>query len=172
MRKAKPQVVVLTGVAGSGKNTVAELLVKKRKRAAMIDVDQVRHMVKQPHRAPWSGAPGRKQRILGYENSTMLAKKFLSQGFDVIVLDVLEPIGHQHFKKSFRGTKVSVFLLQPTLAENLRRNKLRPKEFVVPEKHVRSGRQELLEQDYFDHRIDNTAMSPEKVARHINQLLD
>lgn len=55
------KVLILTGPAGAGKNTVAHEFAKKREKCAVIDIDLVRWMVLQPHKAPWEGEEGMKQ---------------------------------------------------------------------------------------------------------------
>lgn len=82
--------LLLTGPPGAGKNTVAEVLARKRKLCAVIDVDIVRCMVLQPQHAPWDGEEGRRQVALGVRNTCMLANSFRAEGCDVVILDVID----------------------------------------------------------------------------------
>src|SRR5690349_9064016 len=86
-----PVAVVLTGGPGAGKTTVAHAVAVGRRRCAIIDVDDVRHMLVQPHVAPWGGSEGRRQQMLGVENSCALAGSFLRDGSDVVMADVVAP---------------------------------------------------------------------------------
>lgn len=78
------RILILTGPAGAGKNTIASLLTKQRTKCVVIDVDVVRWMVAQPHKAPWNGEEGVKQQELGVENACLLAKNFL-QHFEFLL---------------------------------------------------------------------------------------
>ena len=77
------KIVILTGPAGAGKNTVAEIFAKKRERCAVVDVDVVRHMLVEPHKAPWAGDEGRVQQVLGVQNACALAKNFLQNNLEI-----------------------------------------------------------------------------------------
>ena len=81
-------VVVLTGGPAAGKTTVAVAVAKKRDRCAVIDVDDVRHML-HPHVAPWGGEEGQRQQWLGVKNACALAANFVADGCDVVITDVL-----------------------------------------------------------------------------------
>src|SRR5262245_40892720 len=80
-------ILILTGPPASGKNSVARIVARGRNRCAIIDIDQVRWMLVQPHHAPWEGEEGKHQCRLGVQNSCMLAKSFAAEGCDVLLLD-------------------------------------------------------------------------------------
>jgi len=82
-------VLILNGPTGTGKNTIAEILSKKKERCTVIDVDLLRLMIKNPHKAPWQGEEGHKQQLLGVANACILVKEFIKNDFSVIILDVL-----------------------------------------------------------------------------------
>ncbi len=44
--------LILTGPAGAGKNTVGHILAQLREKCAVVDADDVRHMAIKPHIAP------------------------------------------------------------------------------------------------------------------------
>jgi len=81
--------LVLTGAPGAGKTTTAARLAAGLARAAVIDVDDVRHMVISGHAAPWQGREGQAQQRLGVDNSCGLARRFAQHGVDVVIADVL-----------------------------------------------------------------------------------
>lgn len=154
-------ILILTGPAGAGKNTIGQILAKKRSRCAVIDVDTVRHMVVQPHHAPWSGEEGKAQLRLGIKNACMLAKNFQTENFDVIILDVVNNWSLNFYKESL--VEFKVVLLLPTLGEVKKRNKNR--EFTLEESRVEQLYKEQEEFTGFDEKIDNTNISPEEVAK-------
>ena len=83
--------LVLTGGPAVGKSSTARLLAQSRPSGAVIDVDDVRHMVVGGHAAPWDGEDGRRQQRLGVENACSLARNFVAQGIETVLSDVITP---------------------------------------------------------------------------------
>lgn len=73
-------VLILTGPPAAGKNSTASIFAKELSRCAVIDVDVVRWMVVQPHKAPWDGDEGKAQQKLGVQNACALARNFIDAG--------------------------------------------------------------------------------------------
>jgi predicted kinase len=156
------EVLLLTGPSGAGKNTVAAALAPRLGRCAVIDVDLVRWMVRQPHRAPWEGDEGRAQHLLGARNAGMLARSFLDAGYDVVLLDALTDEVAALYRAELSERGLWIVLLLPSFEEVLRRNRgrgprLKEEEVVMLyEQHARLT-------DY-DERVDSTSLSAEDVA--------
>ena len=72
-----------------GKSSTAAALAEMRPRAACIDVDDVRQLVRSGGAAPWAGEEGRRQQSLGVQNACALARRFLRAEFDVVISDVV-----------------------------------------------------------------------------------
>jgi predicted kinase len=83
--------LVLTGAAAAGKSTCARVLADQAARAAYIDVDDIRQLVRSGAAAPWEGPAGRAQLLLGATNACALGRNFLAAGFDVVIADVVTP---------------------------------------------------------------------------------
>jgi cytidylate kinase len=157
-------IIILTGPPASGKNTVAEILSRMRNRCALIDVDLVRHMLRQPHKAPWEGKEGKKQHALAIHSACCLAGNFAEDNADVIILDVLSDETAALYRRELDN--VAIILLLPSYDEAYRR-------FV--QRHSSITKQEFAtlyrlaeELAVFDKRIDNTALPAEEVARTVN----
>lgn len=157
---------ILTGPAAAGKNTVASEFAKLRRKCVVIDVDLVRWMVLQPHKAPWDGEEGINQQELGVRNTCMLAKNFIKEGYDVIILDVISDKTANIYKKDLKAFNPKIILLLPTYKEMKRRNTLRPQRLQEKEIDMIYEWQKKL--TVFDKKIDNTDPSAQEVA---NQLL-
>ncbi|MEP6981315.1 MAG: hypothetical protein ABJA16_11185 [Nakamurella sp.] len=82
---------MLTGGPAVGKSSTALGLASLRTRAAVIDVDDVRHLVVSGGVAPWKGDEGRRQAQLGVQNACALARNFGTAEIDVVIADVLTP---------------------------------------------------------------------------------
>ena len=104
-------ITILTGPAASGKNTISKILAKKKERCAVIDVDTVRQMYVQPHKAPWDGEEGKAQQRLGVENTCLLTKNYSQQNIDVVILDVLTDGTANLYKKNLGEVKIILLIV-------------------------------------------------------------
>jgi predicted kinase len=81
--------LILTGGPAVGKSSTARQLALSRPRAALVDVDDLRHLVVSGHAAPWEGTEGRRQQHLGVKNACALTQHFSEDGFEVVITDVI-----------------------------------------------------------------------------------
>ena len=160
-------VLILNGPTRTGKNTIAEILSKKINRSVVIDVDSLRLMVKNPHKAPWQGEEGKHQKLLGVSNACLLTKEFKKNDFSVIILDVLSDETAKFYKDNLNEFEPKLVLLLPTWEEIVRRNKIRERRLTDEELEMVYKQQVDLK--IFDEKIDNTNLSPEEVANKLSQ---
>ncbi len=164
------KVLVLTGPAGAGKNTVAHELAKKREKCAVVDIDLVRWMVLQPHKAPWEGEEGQKQVLLGVKNGLMLAKNFTDEGYDVVILDVISDEIAAIYKNKLEVLNPKIVLLLPSFEEIKKRNSSRPPRLTEGRiKYLYEMEEKLT---LYDKKIDNTNLTPEEVAEELSKFMD
>jgi predicted kinase len=95
--------LVLTGPAAVGKSTCARRLARQRARAACIDVDDVRQLVVTGAAAPWDGAAGRAQLLLGARNACALGRNLTEAGFEVVIADVITPATAAAYREELPG---------------------------------------------------------------------
>jgi guanylate kinase len=157
-------ITILTGPVASGKNTVSKILAQKKERCAVIDVDMLRQMYVQPHKAPWDGEEGKSQQMLGVENACLLAKSFAKSNIDVVILDVITDETANVYKKNLG--EVKIILLMPSYEETQKRFNERPPTISEQEFKMIYQWEESL--TVFDEKIDNTALSEEETADKIS----
>jgi len=162
-------ILVLTGPPAAGKNTIAALLAQQRTHCAVIDVDTVRWMVLQPHKAPWDGEEGQAQQKLGVQNACLLAKNFVASGFDVLILDVLTNETAHLYQTELQTFGVKIILLLPTLAEIKTRNTLRGQRLTDAEIELLYDWQTHL--SVYDLRLDNSHRTAADVTTQLLNLL-
>lgn len=151
--------LILTGGPAVGKTTTAGALAETLDRAAVIDVDDIRQLIRSGHAAPWAGAEGRLQQRLGVENACALAARFLANGFGVIVTDVLSAETLQLYRRLL--PRCQIVRLYATQDEACRRARTRPTYLTEEEfsmLHADEARGTVLA----DQQLDVTAMSPQE----------
>ncbi len=160
---------ILTGPAASGKNTIAGIYATQFcERCAVIDVDSVRQMLRQPHLAPWDGDEGLDQHRLGVRHACLLAKSFVAEGCEVVILDVVWADLGQIYRRELEGYDARIVRLMPTWDESLRRLHARPPTISDAEARWVYDTQEAL-RDY-DVTLDNSTLSAEAVAAWLASL--
>lgn len=164
------KLIILSGPPAAGKNTIAAAYAKLRKKCAVIDVDAVRWMILQPHKAPWEGTSGKKQQLFGIQNTCMLAKSFLNQKYDLVILDVVSDQTAQIYRKELEKFDPKIILLLPTYKEIVRRNKLRPPWLNAKEIKRCYKEQELFHS--YDLKIDNSDKEVGEIAKLLSSKLD
>lgn len=162
-------ITILTGPAASGKNTIGHLYAMQfNERCAVIDVDVVRGMLRQPHRAPWEGDEGLAQHRLGVRHACMLARSFAAEGYNVVVLDVVWADLGQLYRQELVGC--CIVRLMPSWEESLKRLHARP--HTITDAEARWVYDTQVGLTDFDHSIDNSLMPPESVAEWLASLPD
>jgi predicted kinase len=116
--------LLLTGGPAAGKSATSRRLVESLRRAAVIDVDDIRRLVVAGHAAPWEGTEGQRQQRIGVENACDLARRFLHEGVDVVLCDVISHETAALYRDLLAG--VLIVQLRLPLAEARRRASLRP----------------------------------------------
>lgn len=160
-------VLILNGPTGAGKNTIAEILSKRKDRTVVIDVDLLRLMVKNPHKAPWQGEEGKHQQLLGVSNTCLLAKEFVKHDFSIVILEVLSDETARLYKENLAEHEPKLILLLPSWGEIIRRNKTREKRLTDEE--LKMVYEQQTELKTYDQKIDNTKLSAEEVANKLAQ---
>jgi dephospho-CoA kinase len=160
-------ILILTGPPASGKNSVAPLIARQRERCAVIDVDQVRWMLLQPHAAPWEGEEGKHQCRLGVENACLLAARFAEDNCDVILLDFVWDYTVSIYRERLAHLQSKIVLLMPTLEETLRRNHTRG---WLPAHEVEMLYSMMEVFTGYDAKLDNTHLSIEELSQVIMKL--
>lgn len=111
-KQDKKVACLITGPCGAGKSSVADELAKMIYRSARIDVDYLRHSVKNGYAPPWEKSNESKRQVsLGTKNACTLAQNFLNNEVSVIIDDVVNTQEKlDDYNRQIPGLKVFVLL--------------------------------------------------------------
>jgi predicted kinase len=162
-------IVVLTGGPGAGKSTVAMAVAQLRERCAVIEVDDLRQMLVQPHVPPWEGAEGLRQQRLGVANASLMAGTFATDGADVVIADVLTDETAAHYRQALDAASVSIVHL--TVPCSLAHERAIARHYSLTDDQFRSLH---AAQDHFrdfDVQIDTSTSPVQESAEIVSSLL-
>lgn len=167
------KILVLTGAVAAGKNTIAHRYALSHEKCADIDVDLLRWMLRQPHRASWDAEEinlGYPQHELAIKHACILATSFVDAGYDVVITDMilleLVAVYRQHLAKyTFKIVK-----LLPTWDECLKRLHKRSPTISDAEALWCYDKQVTLSD--VDLTIDNTTISPDDVVKQLQEFME
>jgi len=160
-------VLVLTGGPAVGKSSTALSLAKVHARCAVIDVDDVRQLIKTGGAAPWEGAEGLRQQELGVRNACALARSLRENGFDTIVADVLTP----ETADLYRSLLDDVLLIQLLVSRDEARSRAAQRRVYLTHEEFESlhAAQEV-EPPKVDVRLDVTRLTPAQQREAVGEL--
>lgn len=161
-------ILLLTGPPASGKTTIATSMASRGTGSlAIIEVDDVRAMIVQPHSAPWDGDEGQRQQFLGVRNASVLAQNFDISGFNVLIVDAATNETLSRYREELA---LIVVRLLPNWEQTMIRSQARNEPLRFHERELLYEQQKTLEA--VDITIDNSTLAPDIVAGRLDQLFD
>ena len=127
-----PAVILVSGIPGTGKSTVARALAQRFERGVHIEGDVLQLMIASG--GEWPGAEispeAGRQMDLRLQNACLLACSFAEAGFSVVVDDVLIGFRLDDYRRLLSGLDLYFVLLLPDLESVRQRNAGRPNKNV------------------------------------------
>lgn len=157
---------LITGPAGVGKSTVSNALANKLSKSALIEGDDVYHMVCGGYVSPW--LKGNHMDIF-WKNSISLIDNFLSNGYDVVFNYIINKEEFDFLKENFKDYDVNFTVLLTDEKELLKRDSLREKDCRMNERCL-VLLNDFKKQHYDDNYIiDTTNLSVDEVVNKITK---
>ena len=166
-------VIIVSGVPGAGKSTVAPLLAQRFERGVHIEADALQRMIVSGARWPDEEpqAEGSRQLRLRGANACLLADSFRRAGFVPVVDDIVVGLRLGEFLEDLESRPVYFVLLLPDLEVLRRRSAERAKVDVF---HQAEWLDPVArnETPAVGLRIDTGAQSPEETVERIMERFD
>lgn len=162
-------VYLITGPPGAGKSTIARKLAETSKKGALIEVDDIRHMILGGYEKPWlKNTESEQQKKLAIKNACDLANNFLTLGADVFIDDVItEKATFEQYCKQLR-TEPNMYLLLPSKEIVIQRDSQRTEAQVMGQRAIDLYEKFLSAREKLDWRIiDNSSMTIEETVKLI-----
>ncbi|MFF7182065.1 AAA family ATPase [Streptomyces sp. NPDC008121] len=167
-RESAAGAVLLTGIPGSGKSTVAAALAGRFRMSAHIEVDALQQMIVSGGQwpSPAANAEADRQIFLRARNACLLADSFVRAGFIPVLDDVVVRRSHLDFyRTTLAAVPLHLVILAPGPAEAWRRNQAREKALATDWSPLDEAmRSELGQQGIW---IDNAAQTIEETVEAI-----
>ncbi|MEV6328448.1 AAA family ATPase [Streptomyces sp. NPDC051909] len=128
-----PGTVLLAGIPGSGKSTVAAALAARFARAAHIEVDHLQELIVSGGHwpTPDGDAEADRQILLRARHACLLADSFVAAGFLPVLDDVVVRRSHLDFYRAQSRTPLHVVVLAPGPDKAWERNNARHKRLTT-----------------------------------------
>ncbi|MCT2545694.1 ATP-binding protein [Streptomyces sp. NPDC059849] len=160
--------VLLTGIPGSGKSTVAAALAATLRMSAHIEVDALQEMIVSGGQwpSPAANPEADRQIFLRARNACLLAGSFARAGFTPVLDDVVVRRSHLDFyRTTLTAVPLHIVVLAPGPAEAWRRNQAREKALATDWSPLDEAmRSELAQQGTW---IDNAAQTVDETVEAI-----
>lgn len=122
------QIILLSGPPGAGKSSVAEALCERFDRMLLVEVDNLRHMVRAGYRHPWiDDKQALEQLQLSVRNAASIALQSVAVRYAVVIADVITTQTIEWYREALAESPASVELvtLLPSIEETQRRDAAR-----------------------------------------------
>jgi chloramphenicol 3-O-phosphotransferase len=119
------QIILLSGPPGSGKTSVAGAICERFDRMLLVEVDDLRHMVRAGYRHPSiADHQALEQLELGSRNASAIALQSIAMRYAVVVTDIITAQATEWYRDALArsSARVELVTLLPTIEETLRRD--------------------------------------------------
>jgi predicted kinase len=126
-----PAIILITGIPGAGKTTVARALAARFPRGVHIEGDALQNMIVSGRvwpEPPQPSGEAAEQLALRYRNGALLARSFFEAGFHVVIDDIVIGASLNIHREVLAGLPVHLVVLVPDIEAVKARNTGRDKD--------------------------------------------
>ena len=175
MALEEPAIIVVSGIQGAGKSTVARSLAERFERGVHIEADALQRMIVSG--GQWPGEAGEpageaaRQLRLRLHNACLLARSFHAAGFTAVVDDIIIGERFDDLREELAGLAFRLVVLAPDVATVIARDEAR--ENTVGEEWARylddEQRRTMAGNGMW---VDNSSQTPAETVDEVMSRLD
>ncbi|NKF05708.1 hypothetical protein J1C67_16635 [Clostridium gasigenes] len=155
---------IITGPAGVGKSTVSKILAGKNEKSALIEGDDIYHLVCGGYVKPW--LEGNHLEVF-WENSIDLIINFLNRGYNVVFNYICTPEDIGYLRNNIKSIKIKLCILVTDEKTIIKRDKMRTLDCQMGERSILLLN-EFKAMDYSKkYYLDTTLLSVEETVNKI-----
>lgn len=113
---------LITGPAGVGKSTISKALAELKEKSALIEGDDIYHLVCGGYVKPWM--EGNHLEVF-WENCVDLIKNFQNREYDVVFNYICTPKDTEYIKSKLKDTQIKLCILLTDEENIIKRDKMR-----------------------------------------------
>lgn len=157
---------VITGPAGVGKSTISKALAGKFEKSALIEGDDIYHMVCGGYVKPW--LEGNHLEVF-WDNSIDLITNFIDRGYDVVFNYICTPEDIAYLRNNINSIKIKLCVLVTDEKTIIKRDKMRAIDCQMGKRSVLLLN-EFKAMDYNEkYYLDTTLLSVEETINIITK---
>lgn len=160
---------IITGPAGVGKSTISKILAEKREKSALIEGDDIYHLVCGGYVKPW--LEGNHLEVF-WENCIDLITNFINRGYDVVFNYICEPGDIEYIRNKLQNTKIKLCVLITDENTIINRDKMRTLDCQMGERSIILLNEFKMMNYSEKFYLDTTFLSEEETAHEIIKNVD
>ena len=131
--KNKKKLTIITGPAGVGKSTISNILAEQSKKSALIEGDDIYHLVKGGYISAWND---NNHLEVFWQNVISLIENFLNKDYEVIFNYIVNKDNIKMLKERFKDVEIKYVVLLTDEKTIIERDKSRPLENQMHERVI------------------------------------
>lgn len=124
---------IITGPAGVGKSSISKEIATRNQKSALIEGDEIYHMVCGGYISPWK--EGNHLKVF-WENCIDIISNFLNNGYDVIFNYIISKEKIEELKETFKDTEIKFVVLMVDEKTIQKRDRMRPEDCQMKERSI------------------------------------